>query len=142
MNCPAKIIVHHSASPRGTTLDVIRGWHVAKGWKDVGYHFVIEADGAVRYGRKTWTQGAHDGGENTDSLGICVVGNNIEPGLEWAMVQERALVRLIRSLRLVYGPDVLVKMHREDEPESTPTECPGVSDARWREILVAVEAPG
>ena len=41
-----RLIVHHSASPRSTTLKDIRRWHVdERGWEDVGYHFVIDGFG-------------------------------------------------------------------------------------------------
>ena len=35
-----KIIIHHSASPIGTTVEQIDQWHKARGWTGIGYHFV------------------------------------------------------------------------------------------------------
>ena len=38
-----RVILHSTATPEGrdVTVDVIRKWHVDKGWTDIGYHFVI-----------------------------------------------------------------------------------------------------
>ena len=39
-----KAIIHCSATPEGRDVDIedIRQWHLARGWRDVGYHFVIK----------------------------------------------------------------------------------------------------
>ena len=83
MNKPQYFIVHHSggtgANPLADTshhtIDMIRAWHKAKGWRDVGYHYVIHKDGSVHKGRKENDTGAHAYGYNTKSIGICLSGN-------------------------------------------------------------------
>ena len=71
-----KIIIHHSASPAKTTVDDIRDWHVhGNGWSDIGYHYIILADGSIEEGRPVKTIGAHCKGKNRYSIGVCVVGN-------------------------------------------------------------------
>ena len=44
-----KIIIHCSATPKGqrVTIDQIRGWHTARRWRNIGYHYVIYQDGSV-----------------------------------------------------------------------------------------------
>jgi N-acetylmuramoyl-L-alanine amidase len=71
-----KLILHCSATPRGRDVktDTIRDWHLAKGWADIGYHYVIELDGSVNMGRDVSLIGAHTLGENKGSIGICYVG--------------------------------------------------------------------
>ena len=65
------IVLHHSASPRETTnASMIRSWHLARGWNDIGYHRVIEADGQIMDGRPVQRRGAHAKGSNTTSIGI------------------------------------------------------------------------
>ena len=72
----ARIIVHHSASDRDTTTpDDIYRWHRDRGWRDIGYQFVITGDGALHFGRPETMTGAHPKGHNTTSIGVCVTGN-------------------------------------------------------------------
>ena len=75
---PKKIILHCSASPNGkpVSIDEIRSWHLARGFRDVGYHLVIDVDGTVSRGRGLNEPGAHCEGENHDSIGICLVGTD------------------------------------------------------------------
>ena len=46
MRAVTKHIVHCSDSVTGDVRE-IRQWHLARGWNDVGYHFVIRPDGEV-----------------------------------------------------------------------------------------------
>ena len=48
-----EIIVHCSATPDGKdfTVDDIRKWHKARGFSDVGYHYIVYRDGSVHDGR-------------------------------------------------------------------------------------------
>ncbi len=71
------IVVHCSATP--PTMDIgakeIRNWHVNdRGWRDIGYHYVIRLDGTVEVGRKEENIGAHVAGHNSNSIGVCYVG--------------------------------------------------------------------
>ncbi len=49
-----------------------------RGWNDIGYNFLVDRYGRVFEGRRgsitAAVMGAHTGGFNTDSLGICVLG--------------------------------------------------------------------
>jgi hypothetical protein len=68
-----KIIVHHSASPQDTTVAQIRDWHVnGNGWSDIGYHYIILADGTLERGRNINRTGAHCKNKNKGSIGICL----------------------------------------------------------------------
>jgi N-acetylmuramoyl-L-alanine amidase len=72
-----RIILHCTATPEGKHFDVdtIRRWHVKdRGWKDIGYHYVIYLDGSVHEGRPVDQVGAHTSGHNKDSIGIVYVG--------------------------------------------------------------------
>jgi N-acetyl-anhydromuramyl-L-alanine amidase AmpD len=139
-----RVIVHHSASPlRSTTSESVRGWHRDRGYSDVGYHFLIEANGAVALGRPLWVVGSHDQGENSTSLGVCVLGDwrptkdGKRPGPEqWA-----ALVRLCADLLDQLDlPTTALFGHRENEPATTPTECPGFDPAELRAAVSAERA--
>ena len=83
MNKPEYIVIHHSLTKDGTTVDweAIRKYHVeTNGWKDIGYHAGIERIGGVlksMKGRDDLAIGAHckEAGMNNRSIGICIVGN-------------------------------------------------------------------
>jgi N-acetylmuramoyl-L-alanine amidase len=71
-----KAIIHCSATPEGRDVktETIKEWHTAKGWSDIGYHYVIELDGSIVEGRPIELIGAHCLGQNKFSIGICYVG--------------------------------------------------------------------
>ena len=72
-----EIIIHCSATAEGKDFKAadIRRWHVqGNGWKDIGYHFVIDLDGTVEVGRPVAQQGAHCTNHNKTTIGICYVG--------------------------------------------------------------------
>ncbi|MFM7027808.1 MAG: N-acetylmuramoyl-L-alanine amidase [Chakrabartia sp.] len=76
------IAIHCSATP--ATMDIgaaeIRQWHRAKGWRDIGYHFVIRRDGRVEPGRDVNIPGAHEPRINAFSLAVCMVGGSPKVG--------------------------------------------------------------
>jgi hypothetical protein len=78
---PKMITIHCSASPNGRQVsgNEIKKWHTdpppnGRGFKDIGYHCVIEIDGGVYRGRAENVVGAHVEGHNTANLGVCLVG--------------------------------------------------------------------
>ena len=122
-----RIIIHHSASPRlSTTRDEIDQWHKARGFIEIGYHWVIEAGGKVVPGRPLHIDGAHCLGHNHDSIGICVVGDNTsaDPTQHWDGDQKQALLDMVVGLELLYPTIKAVYGHR-DAPGAK-TECPGL----------------
>ena len=88
------LVVHHSAGNNGDTnyLNVIRNIYLlhtqSNGWDDIGYNYLIAADGTVFMGRDPQgvgdednILGAHFCGKNTNTMGICLMGNfmNVSP---------------------------------------------------------------
>ncbi len=71
-----KIIIHCTATAEGKdySVETIRKWHLKRGWRDIGYHFLIQRDGTVEEGRPIEMTGAHTKGQNWDSIGIAYVG--------------------------------------------------------------------
>ena len=95
------IVVHCSASDVSAhdNIEIIRKWHVEeRGWKDVGYHYVITKNGSVQKGRKDEVIGAHVAGHNANALGICLTGNKI-----FSEAQFEALEILLAGLLYKYG---------------------------------------
>lgn len=79
-----EIIVHCSAtrpdwmdgSPIADKVAEIRRWHLANGWSDIGYHWIVDRDGKVLAGRPETVIGAHTVGKNSGSIGICLIGGH------------------------------------------------------------------
>lgn len=77
------IIIHCSATPGGKDIRAkdIDAMHRAKGWRMIGYNFVIDLDGTIETGRPLTMDGAHCNtpgfsgrSYNTHSIGICYIG--------------------------------------------------------------------
>ena len=121
-----KIIIHCSATPEGRDVktSTIKQWHTAKGWADIGYHYVIELDGSVNMGRDIDRIGAHTRGENTGSIGICYVGgmdaNMKNPKDTRTAKQKEGLKCLISDLRSTYG-DLTIHGHNEFASKACPS---------------------
>jgi len=116
----SKIYVHHSALPRSKSLPEIRELHLARGFKDIGYHFIIDGEGRILEGRQLEEEGAHVKGDNVDSIGICVCGNFEEEQPFPSQIE--ALEKLISSLCERF--ERLQILGHRDYPEAD-TLCPG-----------------
>ena len=90
-----KIIIHCSDSDVAAHDDigVIEDWHIARGFSQVGYHFVIRKNGEIQRGRVIGMPGAHCRGHNEDSIGICLTGKQ-----EFSEKQFSSLVSLVQDL--------------------------------------------
>ncbi|UTT85783.1 N-acetylmuramoyl-L-alanine amidase [Vibrio pelagius] len=98
------ITVHCSATPSTQDIGVaeIRRWHKNRGWRDVGYHFVIRRCGKVEIGRPLSQTGAHVKGHNKGNIGVCLVGgcNAVQqPEDNFTFAQRKALFGLIEVLQ-------------------------------------------
>ena len=123
-----KIIVHCSATPEGrdVSVDTIRKWHLDRGWRDIGYHFVIDLEGNVHEGRPVEQTGAHTKGHNWDSIGVCYVGGveaekkhgDWVPKDTRTQAQKDALDDLLCQLTDTYGGRVYG--HRDFSSKSCP----------------------
>lgn len=123
------IVIHHSASGDKTTARTIDRWHNAKRWKGIGYHYVVLSDGRIQEGRDIDLNGAHTKGHNTDTIGICVIGNfsKNDPLDKKYLDRLIAVANLVNRLREIYG-DIPVTGHREHLDMVmmlNATECPG-----------------
>lgn len=120
-----KIIIHCSATPEGrqTTVDDITSWHKARGFRTIGYHYVIYLDGSIHPGRPVAEIGAHCLGQNTSSIGICYIGgmdaDNKNPKDTRTKEQRCSLIYLIKSLKKKY-PNARVFGHRDFANKACP----------------------
>lgn len=113
------LIVHHSASRNGHTADdvpgILRSWYnfhtgPEKGWNDIAYNFVIDAEGGIWEAR----QGSIDGPVAGDATGgnqgftqlVCIIGdyNTAQP----TQASLASLVQLLAWLADRYGVSTTV----------------------------------
>lgn len=80
-----EIVVHCAATKPEWMKDAgidaqvaeIRRWHVRdRGWKDIGYHWVIGRGGELRPGRAETAIGAGVAGHNAGVIHICLIGGH------------------------------------------------------------------
>lgn len=135
-----KIILHCSDSIVGEA-ELINIWHQERGWKMIGYHFVIlngcrtpiyqkEDDGRIEEGRRIQDIGAHCEGHNNDSIGICLIGKHHFSAQQLYV----ALPALLRDLLYKYSVPVSdVFGHYEFNAAKT---CPNMDMKMVRERLM------
>lgn len=135
------IVVHHTAmavtnDPR-SQVEMVRALYqyhaVNRGWGDVGYHYIIDANGQIYEGKAggKFVIGGHAYCNNTNTLGVALMGNfDIE---EPTQKQLHALQWLISDLSDEYKIDLNknVKFHGKTmQPvvghrDLLSTDCPG-----------------
>ncbi len=73
INC---FIIHCTATRAGREVSAaeIDGWHRARGFNGIGYHYLIHLDGRIEGCRPVEQAGAHCLGHNLNSIGIAYVG--------------------------------------------------------------------
>lgn len=128
MNKIDAIVIHCSATRAGQDVRAadIDKWHKERGFSEIGYHYVIDLDGTVEYGRRLPKDGAHCNtaglsgvSYNKHSIGICYVGGldqNGNPADTRTPEQKQALANLVYRLISEY-PIVEVIGHRDASPD-------------------------
>lgn len=124
------IVIHHSATPAGSAA-VFDREHRAKGWDELGYHFVIgngtlTPDGMIEVGPR-WPKQKYGAHARTASqefnqfgIGICLVGNfDLERPTP---AQMHSLARLTAYLMKTYH---IPPSHVIGHCDTKPTDCPG-----------------
>lgn len=120
-----KIIIHCSATPEGRDYTVadIDCWHKQKGWKGIGYHYVVYRDGSVHTGRNIGEIGAHCTGQNANSIGVCYIGGLSADGKTAKDTrtpeQKKALRDLVKHLQTKY-PNATIHGHNEFANKACP----------------------
>ena len=121
-----EIIVHCSATPEGKdfTVDDIRKWHKARGFSDVGYHYIVYRDGSVHDGRSVHLVGAHCTNHNANSIGVCYIGGVATDGKTpkdtRTPQQKEALLTLLKQLKSLY-PQAKIYGHRNFSNKACPS---------------------
>lgn len=153
MRSIAKIYVHCSYSPYGNAL-WLDNVHKAKGWKMIGYHFVVlnpfatktawdnyretglftsTTDGEVQLGRSLDLIGAHVLGDNDQSIGVCYIG--VSPTVaQWSALMALC-ARLCREFNLT--ADNVLGHHEWFKNNNQPMmkTCPNFNMEAFRDAL-------
>jgi N-acetylmuramoyl-L-alanine amidase len=127
------IAIHCSATQPKQDIgaETIREWHLANGWRDIGYNYVIRRNGALEYGREESEAGAHVEWYNSVALGICLVGGidaSGKPENNFTQEQFAALKALLIYLKQKY-PTAKIQGHR-DFPRVAKA-CPSFDVKSW-----------
>lgn len=122
-----EIIVHCTATRRGQEFSVadIRAWHIARGWSDIGYHYVVHLDGRVEMGRPEARAGAHVEGHNSGTIGVVYVGGVEADGKTPADTrtpeQRASLEAVCRALRARYPTITRITGHNQYAAKACPS---------------------
>lgn len=124
MGAKRYIVIHHSATSDNVLLrdfDAIKQAHLRRGYRDIGYHWVIERAGdgwQIIPGRPEWETGAHCPGKNADGIGVCCVGD-----FELSLPPNSLYVVLADLIRDIMNRHDIIEIggHRDYYP----TACPG-----------------
>ena len=124
------IVIHCSATKEGKdyTVKDIEKWHKERGFKEIGYHFVIYRDGSVHAGRELPKDGEHANtpgvsgkSYNLHSIGICYIGGLDKDGKNPKDTrtdeQKKALRELVDYLMNRYPNIKEVIGHRDTSPD-------------------------
>jgi N-acetyl-anhydromuramyl-L-alanine amidase AmpD len=115
------IVIHCSATVEGkdfTAHDIDR-WHKHRGWRGIGYHYVIRLNGTIEEGRPEWKIGAHVRGKNRHSIGVVYIGGidkRLAPKDTRTPAQKQALKDLLKALKQKY-PSAQILGHRDFSPD-------------------------
>lgn len=112
---PEFITIHCSATPNNRDIgrDEIEEMHNRRGWRGIGYHYVIRRDGTLENGRSLKLTGAHVYGHNKNNIGIVLIGTD-----EFTEEQFETLRETVSDLCGLYGvKNENVLGHRDWSPD-------------------------
>lgn len=114
----------HALADSEQELRFIQDFHMnGRGWDDIAYHFLIDAEGRIFEGRPMGALGAHTLHNNEGNIGIALMATHQAPKNDPVTQKEYdALVSLGRYLVAHYNIDpATLKGHRDYKD----TDCPG-----------------
>lgn len=87
------------------TAAQVDAWHKQRGWRCIGYHYIVRRDGTIERGRAISQPGAHCYGHNAHSIGVAYVGGldeEMRPCDTRTEAQRAALLKLVTQLTAMY----------------------------------------
>ena len=119
------IIIHCSAvrPSQTSSAEQIDSWHRRRGWKGIGYHYVVRRDGTVERGRPEAAAGSHCKNHNRNSLGVCYEGGldtSGNPADTRTPEQKAALLKLLNEIKKRHPHALIVSHHTFDPGKACP----------------------
>lgn len=120
-----EIIIHCSATREGGDFRAkdIDYWHKQRGFRCIGYHYVIRLNGEIEKGRSEDQIGAHCINHNSISIGVCYIGGLAADGKTpkdtRTPLQKFAMKKLLKELKSRY-PQATIHGHREFAAKACP----------------------
>ena len=113
------VFLHCSASDNAAHDDVsvIRQWHLARGWSEIGYHYFVNKTGDVQAGRALERTPAAQKGHNTGSIAISLHGLRAD---RFTPKQFESLVALCKAIDDAYDAQIRFRGHCEVSTKSCP----------------------
>lgn len=114
-------------------VDEIRRWHVQQnGWAAIGYHWLVDRDGAIHPGRPESQAGAFEPRVNRTAIGICLIGGfgssaTDEFSTHYTQAQDESLRLLIADIQERHRGIRKITGHNDYSNKA----CPGFKVARW-----------
>lgn len=109
------IAIHHSLTKQGlggSNAEAYARYHVdTHGWPSIGYSYVIEPDGTIKFCNDIELRTYHVGDHNNYAVGICLTGDfrYEEP----TVAQKESLRNLVHALQKQYPHLKYIKGHNE-----------------------------
>ena len=119
-----ELILHCTATREGVpcTVAQVNEWHKKRGFRCIGYHYLIGLQGEIWQGRPLESIGAHCEGHNQFSIGICYVGGLDASGKAKdtrTNAQKQSLKKLLVELQKQY-PQATIHGHNEFSNKACP----------------------
>lgn len=144
------LIIHCAGVDYGD-VKLYKEWHLANGWDDIGYHYVILNcyptkksfddkkpvflnDGKLENGRDVSVQGAHVKNHNEGSIGICLVGDRV-----FSAKQFESLKILVDILKKQFNITTIKGHYEYDTAKAQGKTCPNIEMDYLRKLLETKE---
>lgn len=108
------------------------------GLLDIGYHYIVERDGAVVETRPMYAMGSHTPGFNHESVGVCLIGGRNLGGVvedNFTGAQRESLAWLLAAIKDTHGPVSLVGHTELQRFRKHPHPCPPIDMDALRKDL-------
>lgn len=161
------IVIHCAATPNGKDIKAkaIDDMHKARGFRrdrqmarsfntempHIGYHYVIEVDGNIAFGRHLEEVGAHVQGSNAKTIGVCMIGTDKFTEAQWKSLKQLMTticnticgqsLPVEKTMSKLKEIGISIMGHRDCSPDKNGDGvidrrdwlkiCPGFSVAEW-----------
>lgn len=135
-----EVIIHCSDTPPSwmgnrtlaEQVAEIRRWHIEeRGWRDIGYHWIIGRNGIVASGRAETTIPAQVEGHNAGVIGICLIGGNGSSATD-QFSRHFTAVQNVTLRQMLQGISMRTQITRiSGHNDYAAKACPGFTVSQW-----------